>query len=282
MKRFDESDAATSNGAEPADEGGKKFLPDSPTGIFRFQHIPELDGFRGLAVLVVLAGHYLDFRMPNPRPEFATIDKLGVLLFFVLSGFLITGLLYRERNASGSIDFKRFYFRRVLRLAPALLVFLATVTILIRIGWITDVPRREILECLLYARNLFGRSLSLGHIWSLSLEEQFYLVWPLVFTLLPIKRCASYVTAICVTLACWRSLAIAANLFSYDRGIFYMRPYFRFDSILIGASLVLWLSTSSQAVAVLKTWIARVPQCFFRAGSCCGRCSQRAFRMRFT
>jgi peptidoglycan/LPS O-acetylase OafA/YrhL len=259
MKRFDESDGSTCNGAERADEGGKKLLPDSPTAIFRFQHIPELDGFRGLAVLVVLAGHYLEFRMPNPSRAFATIDKLGVLLFFVLSGFLITGLLYRERNASGSIDFRRFYLRRILRLAPALLVFLATVTILIRVGWITDVPRREILECLLYARNLFGRSLSLSHIWSLSLEEQFYLIWPLVYTLLPIKRCTSYVTAICVTLAGWRSLAIAAHLFSYERGIFYMRPYFRFDSILIGACLVLWLSTSERASRVLTRWLSAVP-----------------------
>ena len=61
--------------------------------VFQFRHIPEFDGFRGFAVLVVVIGHYLEFRSPTPSPYFAALDELGVLLFFVLSGFLITGLL---------------------------------------------------------------------------------------------------------------------------------------------------------------------------------------------
>lgn len=226
---------------------------------FTFRHIPELDGFRGLAVLVVVAGHYLEFRLPHRNPYFATLDKLGVLLFFVLSGFLITGLLDRERSATTKISFGNFYIRRALRLAPALLLFLATVVILIRLGSITDVSRIEILECLFYVRNFFGRSLSLGHIWSLSLEEQFYLLWPWVFSLLPLRRSAGTVTCICLGIAGWRATAIALDLFSYQRGIFYMRPYFRFDSILIGACLVLWLSSSSRAVASLTRLLERIP-----------------------
>src|SRR5579863_3401722 len=146
--------------------------PPAPKTRFVFRHIPELDGFRGVAVLVVVVGHYLEFRLPHRNTYFATLDKLGVLLFFVLSGFLITGLLHRERSATGIISFRKFYIRRVLRLAPAFLLFLGVVLVLISLGWITDVPRREILECLFYARNIFGHSLSLGHVWSLSLEEQ--------------------------------------------------------------------------------------------------------------
>lgn len=257
---------ASANQAERAGAAENSAAPDAGTELFQFHHLPELDGFRGLAVLVVVVGHYLEFRVPDPNPYFATFDKLGVLLFFVLSGFLITGLLERERSASGKIDFRRFYIRRVLRLAPALLLFLTTVTIFIPFGWITDVPRKEILECVFYARNLFGRSLTLGHIWSLSLEEQFYLVWPLAFSLLPMKRCAGYVTAICVALAGWRTAAIVAQLFSYERGIFYMRPYFRFDSILIGACVVLWLSSSLRASAVLKKWLSRVPAAILWSG----------------
>jgi peptidoglycan/LPS O-acetylase OafA/YrhL len=226
---------------------------------FQFRHIPELDGFRGLAVLVVVIGHYLEFRVPSPRSYFATLGNLGVLLFFVLSGFLITGLLHRERIATDRLDFRRFYTRRILRLAPALFLFLGVVVALMRAGWITDVPRKEVLECLFYARNIFGRSLSLAHIWSLSLEEQFYLVWPFAFSLLPIKRSASIVTAICLAFAVWRGAAIASHLFSYEHGVYYMRPYFRFDSILVGASLVLWLASSARASAVLARILSVVP-----------------------
>jgi len=226
---------------------------------FVFRHIPELDGFRGLAVLVVVAGHYLEFRWPHHNPYFATLDKLGVLLFFVLSGFLITGLLNRERSARGEVSFRNFYIRRVLRLAPAFLVFLITVVVLMRLGWITDVPRREILECLLYARNIFGHSLSLGHIWSLSLEEQFYLLWPFAFSLMPLRRSALIVTYVCLGLAAWRGAAIALHLARYENGVFYMRPYFRFDSILVGACLVLWLSSMADGRSSLTTLLRKVP-----------------------
>lgn len=246
---------------------GEKLVNESAAlAVFQFRHIPELDGFRGFAVLVVLIGHYLEFRLAPASPYFATLDKLGVLLFFVLSGFLITGLLHRERVATGRLDFRRFYTRRILRLAPALFLFLGTVAVLMRAGWITDVPRKEVLECLFYARNIFGRSLSLGHIWSLSLEEQFYLVWPLAFSLLPIKRTASMVTGICLVFAVWRGASIAAHLFSYEQGLYYMRPYFRFDSILVGASLVLWLASSPRATALLTRIMSTVPAIFLWGG----------------
>ena len=265
MQRSDEfqqqEDPTKDSGALRSGAGERKLPHDATTDIFHFQHIPELDGFRGLAVLFVLVGHLFEYRITGRKLFFLASNgaSLGVLLFFVLSGFLITGLLYRERSATQTIKFRRFYIRRILRLAPALLLFLSTVTALIHFGWITDAPRREILETLFYARNLFGSSLTLSHTWSLSLEEQFYLVWPLIFTLLPMRRCASAVTGACVVFAVWRGVAIAAHLFSYQQGVFYMRPYFRFDSILIGACLVLWLSTSERVVAILKKWSAKVP-----------------------
>lgn len=166
----------------------------------------------------------------------------------MLSGFLITGILHSERKLTGSVDFRRFYTRRVLRLAPALILFLFTTGVLARLGLITDVTKREFLECLFYSRNIFGHSLSLGHIWSLSLEEQFYLLWPLTFFLLPWKRGPAIVAWLCVGFMVWRGAAIAANLFPYDVGIFYVRLYFRVDSILIGALVALWLGASGETL----------------------------------
>lgn len=190
--------------------------------VFHFHHIPELDGFRGLAVLLVIIGRYLEFRGWNAhvRSLAQSAAHLGVLLFFVLSGFLITGLLYRERSLTGSLDFKRFYIRRALRLLPALLLFLSTVTLLMSFGLITDVSKTELLVCLFYLRNIFGHSLSIGHLWSLSLEEQFYLVWPLTFFLLPRKRASAIVAWICFTLIIWRGVAISLRLFPYEDGIY--------------------------------------------------------------
>jgi peptidoglycan/LPS O-acetylase OafA/YrhL len=225
---------------------------------FSFHHIPELDGFRGLAVLLVVVGHYVEYRLPV-NTHLATLPKLGVLLFFVLSGFLITGLLYRERLASGKINFRFFYIRRILRLAPAFLLFLGVTLVLMRLGLITDVSRREILECLFYVRNIFGHSLTLGHLWSLSLEEQFYLLWPLSFSLLPLKRSPAIVLGTCLLFMIWRGLAIHAQLFSYSSGAYYERPYFRFDSILIGAFLILWLSSSARAVSLITRVLSRIP-----------------------
>ena len=240
--------------------GGEVAPSEASAPEFRFRHIPELDGFRGMSILLVFIGHLVEYRVPGRRSyDLGTsCGSLGVMFFFVLSGFLITGLLDRERSAAG-IDFRRFYIRRILRLAPAFFLFLLTVAVLMRLGWITDVAHKEILECLFYVRNFFGRSLSLGHIWSLSLEEQFYLVWPLVFSLLPLRRSASIVAFICLAFAAWRGAAIAAHIFSYEQGVYYERPYFRFDSILIGACLVLWLASSSRAVRLLKRCLSLVP-----------------------
>ena len=102
---------------------------------FRFRHYPELDGFRGLAVILVVVGHVLLFSLG----VHSLLASLGVLLFFVLSGFLITGVLLNEKDARGRISLENFYLRRVLRLAPALLIFLAVVTALIYFGAIVDV-----------------------------------------------------------------------------------------------------------------------------------------------
>ena len=125
-----------------------RFIPRAAANPgFQFHRIPELDGFRGVAITLVIAGQLLEYHSASAQARALALSmaQVGVLLFFVLSGFLITGVLYRERSVTGSVDFKQFY----LRLAPALPVFLCSVIVLMRLGLITDVPRKELLERLL-------------------------------------------------------------------------------------------------------------------------------------
>jgi peptidoglycan/LPS O-acetylase OafA/YrhL len=238
--------------------------------VFRFRHMAELDGFRGIAVLFVIIGRYWEFRAPSAQLRFLAqhTAQLGVLLFFVLSGFLITGLLYRERSQTGSISFKRFYIRRALRLLPPIVLFLSAVLVLVRVGLVVDVTKTEFAIALLYLRNIFGHSLTLGHFWSLALEEQFYLLWPITFLLLPIKQAAKFVAYVCVAFMAWRGVAIALALFSYEHGVYYVRPYFRFDSILIGAFVVLLISSSKSGFAKMQRFVRSTSGTLFFVAAC--------------
>jgi peptidoglycan/LPS O-acetylase OafA/YrhL len=229
---------------------------------FQFRHFPQLDGLRGLAVLLVIAGHILEFEF-HIHTDFG---GLGVLLFFVLSGFLITGLLDVEKTKSGAISIREFYVRRALRLFPALMAFLAVMAILIYKRVVTDTPWYTILACVVYVRNIWGRGSLTGHLWSLSLEEQFYSIWPWCMALL--SRANALRIAICsvVIITAFRTLAIHLRWFNYQSGVYYLHPMFRFDSILLGCVIALllvgtteyrwhvgWLSSSITPVILWPT-----------------------------
>lgn len=138
---------------------------------FEVKYWPELDGLRALAVVLVMLAH-------AGVPGFRMGGVMGVGTFFVLSGFLITALLLREVDRSGGIALRAFWRRRVVRLIPALVLVVAAV-------WVSGVGPSvwETVGVLGYAANwlrVAGRPLSpLNHTWSLSIEEQFYVVWPL-------------------------------------------------------------------------------------------------------
>jgi len=149
---------------------------------FKAKHVPALDGLRGLAILLVITHHQL-------IPLSLKGGFLGVDLFFVLSGFLITTLLLAEFDTTKAISLKNFYARRALRLGPALLAYLLACLVVAYHSQLLEWTRelKLIGLALAYSTNwrmAFRWDATLDPtsiIWSLSIEEQFYLLWPLVF-----------------------------------------------------------------------------------------------------
>lgn len=156
---------------------------------FRLGYRPELDGIRAIAILAVLLRH-----APIPGWQRGVLwgGWIGVDIFFVLSGFLITTLLFREFNQASTISLRRFYARRALRLAPALIVMLVAWC---GYSWMAfpEVEARrtcwQALVTLLYSTNWVQAYCllpmdQLAPMWSLAVEEQFYLLWPLALAIL--------------------------------------------------------------------------------------------------
>ncbi|MBX3198630.1 MAG: acyltransferase [Labilithrix sp.] len=168
-------------------------------------HVPALDGIRGLAVLAVVAFH---------ANAALTGGYLGVDLFFVLSGYLITSILLREVESSGRIDLRAFWVRRARRLLPALLVLMPAIAVYARV-WAAPgelaALRADALATLGYVANwraiysgksyweIFQAPSPLEHTWSLAIEEQFYVVWPLVVALLLVRLRGSRRTLLVVS-----------------------------------------------------------------------------------
>ena len=222
---------------------------------------PELDGLRGVAIALVLAGHLLTFRLGVSWA--APLGALGVQLFFALSGFLITRLLVRELDARGRINFKHFYIRRAFRIFPAFYVFLAVVALLIVTGSVTDTNWRSFLAAGLYISNIRGSSVTLGHTWSLALEEQFYALWPVCLGLLPRPGRRRLTLFLVLLFMLWRAVAISLQLWSYESSVFYERTDFRLDSLLVGGLLALDEPRSRAATHSQALWLAMSAVAFF-------------------
>jgi peptidoglycan/LPS O-acetylase OafA/YrhL len=150
---------------------------------YRLGQRPALDGLRAIAVAMVLYNH-------TALPHSGTAGTVGVTVFFVLSGFLITRLLLEEWDTRSDISLSRFYIRRALRLMPAMVAYVA-VTAAVAVRY--DERLEQVLWAGLYVTNIvrtFGEYVTLTpHTWSLAMEEQFYLVWPaLMIGLLSVLR----------------------------------------------------------------------------------------------
>ena len=169
------------------ERGGKRDGGRRTAGGVRLPYVPGLDGLRALAVIAVLLYH--------AGPRWAPGGFLGVEVFFVISGYLITSLLLAEWRQRGRIDLAAFWVGRARRLLPALYVLLV-VTLAFAVLFLPEEVaglRLDALAAVGYVTNWYlvlgqesyfeavGRPSLLQHLWSLAIEEQFYLLWPLLF-----------------------------------------------------------------------------------------------------
>ncbi len=215
----------------------------------RLGFVPELNGLRGLAVLFVLGNH-------TPLGPYASLlpgGWSGVDVFFVLSGFLITTLLVEEFDRSGSLSLRNFYLRRALRLGPALLAMLLVYCVASFILYDKARARGNCGNALIvlfyignwvrvFTKNQLGL---LAHTWSLSAEEQFYLLWPLLLLLLlRVTRKRYYVVAAAGAIAMLSYLAglrLTLHEASMRRLCFGLDS--RADTLMVGCILGVILSS---------------------------------------
>ena len=202
------------------------------------EYVPVLDGLRAVSITLVLVGHLLTMYPLSTRAMEVgfVLGRTGVSIFFVISGYLITGLLLREEESRGEISLRRFYARRALRIFPAAFTFLAALLLLQLTGWIRIRPH-DFIASVLYVRNLTGAGHETGHLWSLSLEEQFYLLWPLSFLLLRPGRRIAAVSGAIAAVCLWRSYLVLSD--KINPWVLQIRTDVRADTILIGCALAL-------------------------------------------
>jgi peptidoglycan/LPS O-acetylase OafA/YrhL len=157
--------------------------------------IPSLDGLRAISICFVLLGHLAGTRgFPAALWFFTRYAEFGVRIFFVISGFLITQLLLQEHQRTGTIRLRSFYARRAYRILPAAYAYMAVVIVLAS----SMLNPREIAAAIFYLSNYTHPTWVLGHLWSLSVEEQFYLLWPFAMAFAFRKRGVTALAVVCV------------------------------------------------------------------------------------
>lgn len=235
----------------------------NPKGSAAATYWPALDGLRAIAILSVVAFHTT---VGNKRALEG--GWIGVDLFFVLSGALITTLLVREYDATGTIDLRQFYLRRLTRLYPALLVVLAFCVVYTAWRWppaMAAEVRKDSLYTLLYVSNWVNitrpRRL-LSTTWSLSIEEWFYFVWPVVLRgLMRMKERAGYRPVVLfLVLVVFACLARRFELTEIEFHS-YRRVYFgldtRVDALALGCLVAITLHAIRPRPVVVE-WAARI------------------------
>ena len=209
--------------------------------LMNFDYRPEIDGLRGIAVLLVVAYHF--------QINLFLGGFIGVDIFFVISGYLITSIIQTELENSDKFSFKNFYIRRIRRLAPA---FLIMILCSLPIAYFTLMPAllieysKSILHAVIFVSNLFfynseieygledGLFQPILHSWSLSIEEQFYIFFPLIFFII-YKFKKKYILFFILTVSVF-SISLSIYYLNHPNLVFYSIQ-FRIWELLFGAGL---------------------------------------------
>ncbi|HEY0185081.1 MAG TPA: acyltransferase [Rhodopila sp.] len=219
--------------------------------------IPSLDGLRAVSIGLVILAHSVEFLPPHLAGRgLAAYGSIGVSIFFVISGFLITSILLDEKSSHNRIDIRNFYIRRIVRIMPAYYCFLAIMILLSACGLFV-LTSRDIIASLLFVRDYKtgAQSYLLGHTWSLSVEEQFYLFWPVtvwLFGRTALLRLCIAVIVICPVLRVLTYVAIPDLRDAIDT-MFHTRA----DTLIFGCVLaLLW---RSERTVALPGWLLKAP-----------------------
>jgi peptidoglycan/LPS O-acetylase OafA/YrhL len=239
--------------------------------------LPSLDGWRAISIILVLGLHSTitaGFPLSLTRPFKIFDGDLGVRCFFVISGFLITWLMLGEHEREGKISLRRFFIRRALRILPVYFAFMAVLWLLhlftpfnqTRGAWIANVT---------FTTDFFAPSLTSAHLWSLSVEEQFYLLWPLLFAVFALgtnPRAALQALAVPLMVApLWRVITYKELYPASLHLLFSHFSFFNyFDCLAIGCMcaillrhwrdlLQVWVVNRSKRTAVLALVLILLP-----------------------
>jgi peptidoglycan/LPS O-acetylase OafA/YrhL len=198
--------------------------------------MPGLDGLRAVSILMVIYSHLSVTHILPHIIRASTLGSSAVIIFFVLSGFLITSQLKSELNRTSKIRFKDFYIRRIFRLIPALLLMLAVAEIMGAFGLI-PISHMDVIRGLTYTADYFHPVYwSLAHLWSLSVEEQFYIIWPILLVFAGLTGSRRF--AILAILLCplFRAIGWYAGV---DEALVFRRFEMVADSLAFGCLLAL-------------------------------------------
>ena len=207
----------------------------------RRRHIPTLDGWRALAIFLVIVFHV--GAAYHRQTEFSAtlvgrFGRWGVPIFFGLSGLLITKLLLEESDRTGAISLKSFYLRRAFRILPPVFIYIGVIGAL---GLI--VSPTEVASSLLFFRNYLPEPVQAGvytgHFWSLAVEEHFYLLWPGLLVLVGIRRGLVAAATLSVAFALWASADFHWHIFDRVFSGFVTQPRsdLRMEGLFCGCTM---------------------------------------------